>query len=54
MGFESTVSDIDLALVFAEIAAVSDSRETRIRNLANACNTYFQLRDEPYGYVVGD
>lgn len=50
MGFESSVSDLDLALVFAEIAAVSDSREIRIRNQANACNTYFQMRDEPCAY----
>jgi hypothetical protein len=54
MGFESTVSELDLALVFAEIAAVSDTHDTRTRNLANAYNTYFQMRDEPCGYVAGD
>ena len=54
MGFEASVSDLDLALVFAEIAACSDSSETRSRNLANACDTYFQLRDEPCVYAVND
>ena len=33
MGFESSVSDLDLALVFAEIAAVSDSPLIRSRSL---------------------
>jgi len=51
---ESSVSDLDLALVFAEVAAVSDSRETRTRNLANACNTYLQLRNEPRIYSAND
>lgn len=54
MGFESSVSDLDLALVFAEVAIVSDSPETRSRNLVNACNTYLQLRDEPYVYAVNE
>lgn len=52
--FESSVSDLDLALVFAEIAVVSGSGEIRIRNQANACNTYLQLRDEPSLYSAGD
>ncbi len=46
MGFESSVSDLDLALVFAEIAVCSDSSETRSRNLANAHDIFFRLRDE--------
>ena len=50
MGFESCVSDLDLALVFVEVASVSDSRETRSRNLANAHNTYVQMRDGPCVY----
>jgi len=54
MGFESIVSDIDLALVFAEIAAVSDSRDTRTCNLANACDTYLQLRNEARIYSAND
>jgi hypothetical protein len=43
-----------LVLVFAEIATVSDSREIRSRNLANACNTYLQLRNEPRIYSAND
>ena len=52
--FESSVSDLDLALVFAEIAAVSDSPVTRSRNLTNAYNTYLHLRDEPCAYSAGN
>ena len=54
MGFESSVSDLDLALVFAEIAACSDCPVTRSRNLVNACNMYSELRDEPCAYPVGN
>lgn len=52
MGFESSVSDLDLALVFAEVAAVSDSAVTRNRNLANACDIYLRLSEEPCVYAV--
>lgn len=52
--FESNVSDLDLALVFAEIAAFSDNAETRSRNLVNARNTYSQLRDEQCRYSPDD
>jgi hypothetical protein len=56
VGFESSVSDLDVALVFAEIAVLSDSPVTRSRNLANACNIYLQLRDEraPIPQVTGN
>lgn len=54
MGFETSVSDLDLGLVFAEVAAVSDSQATRTRNLANACDIYLQFRDEPCAYPVGN
>ena len=52
--FESSVSDLDLALVFTEIAGSSLSLETLIRNQANACATYLRLRDEPCLYSAGD
>lgn len=54
MGFESSVSDLDLALVFAEVAAVSDSAVTRNRNLANACDIYLRLSEERCAYSSGN
>lgn len=44
-GFESDTAELDLALAFAETAAVSDCPETRSRNLANARSAFLRLRD---------
>lgn len=52
--FELTVSDLDLALVFVEIAGSSLSVEIRIRNQATACTTYRRLRYEPRLYSADD
>lgn len=44
--FESHVSDLDLALVFAELAANSSCAETRRRNVANAREAFLRRRND--------
>lgn len=53
-GFELCISNLDLALVFAEIAEHSSSPLTRSRNLGNARDAFLRLRNEPYLYSPKD
>lgn len=52
--FESRVSDLDMALVFAELAAISSCPKTRKRNLISARDAYIRLRRDLCLYSRGD
>jgi hypothetical protein len=43
--FESSIADLDLALIFAESAAVSECPGARMRNRDNAQKAFIYLRN---------